>query len=116
MTQVLREHIIVRSDNTDNIVESRATYTASSIIYYLLNAVEVILAARFLLRLLGANIATPFVNFVYAISAPFVAPFRGMFANATFDTGVVEWTTIVALLIYAILAYAIVELIRRFSR
>lgn len=42
-------------------------------------ALDVLLAIRFLLRVLGALIGAGFVQFIYSVTAPLVAPFQGIF-------------------------------------
>lgn len=73
-------------------------------IYLLFGVVEAIIAIRFALMLLGANPASPFAAFMYGISAPFVAPFRGLFAQTEAGASLVEWHSLVAILVYALVA------------
>ncbi len=75
--------------------------------------VEVFLALRFILRLAGANATAPFAKFVYASSAALLEPFRGLFPTAMLEPGsVIEFSTLFAMIIYALFAYLIIELIR----
>lgn len=74
------------------------------------NTVEVFLLIRFALALLGASITAPVVAFWYAITAPLIAPFGGIFPNVRYGGMVFEWQTVAALLGYAIL-YAIIAYI-----
>ena len=90
---------------------SAGIYSVTRLLYYMLDIVEVVLAFRLVLRLLGANAATPFVNAVYALSEPLVAPFRGIFAHVVLEGTVVEWATLVAIIVYASAAYALIRLI-----
>ena len=88
----------------------------TSIIYYVLNVIEIILALRLVFRLLGANPASPIVNFLYTISAPLVAPFVGIFRQPVTGTSVLEVSTIIAMVIYALLVYLIIKLFRISTR
>ena len=65
-----------------------------------------VLALRFVFRLLGANPANGFVNWVYDVSHPFVAPFFGIFHQDAVNlaTGTFEIATLVALLVYGLIA------------
>jgi hypothetical protein len=58
----------------------------SNILYILFGLLEILLAFRFVLLLLGANRDSGFVSFVYALSAPFVAPFYGIFPNVAYGS------------------------------
>src|SRR5438105_1468592 len=57
----------------------------SRIIYYLLDVLEVFLAFRLLFKALGANAANGFVSFMYDVTTPFVAPFRGIIASSNIN-------------------------------
>jgi hypothetical protein len=54
---------------------------AQRIIWYIVGAISVIIALRFVLLLLGANQAAGFTDLVYGISGIFVAPFVGIFGE-----------------------------------
>lgn len=83
-----------------------------AVVYYILNFVEALLLIRFLLKLFGANTVAGFTSGVYAITEPFVMPFKGIFAAPAADGSVLEWSTIIAMIIYALIAYGIVQLLR----
>lgn len=70
--------------------------------------IELLLGLRFVLRLLGANPASGFVQWVYEWSAPFVAPFVNIFGQDTPITGegvvttsVFDWSALVAFIVVA---------------
>lgn len=94
--------------------EERRTlqYKINQIIYYILVVIEVLLALRFLFYLFGANPESPFIGFIYGLSGIFVSPFKGIFP--TFAEGVVvfEWSVLVAMAIYALIAVGIVQLVK----
>ncbi len=85
------------------------------IVYYILGIFEVIFAFRLIFKLLGANPGSIFVSFIYNISGAFLAPFSGIFRSAVskgIETkSVLEPTTIIAMIVYALIAYGIVRLI-----
>lgn len=88
----------------------KAIFRSYQIIWYILGLIEVLLTFRFLLLLLGANAQSGFVDFIYTLSSPFSSPFAGIF-GVTAESGVVfEWTTLVAMAVYALVAYGIVSL------
>jgi hypothetical protein len=59
----------------------------ASILYAILGFIEVLLGTRFIFRLLGANPANAFVELVYDLSTPLVAPFAGIFGQSASVTG-----------------------------
>lgn len=73
----------------------------------------VLLAFRFVLSLVGANTSNGFANFIYSVSHPFVAPFFSLFGYNNFQYGVsrFEAYTLVAMAVYAIIAWGINYLI-----
>jgi YggT family protein len=83
----------------------------AAFVYAVGSVIEVLIGLRFVLRLLGANPASAFVNMVYDWSTPFVAPFSGIFGqNATVvpGTGVVtqsvfDWTALIALVVIGLI-------------
>jgi hypothetical protein len=82
----------------------------TNITYFVLGVLEVILLLRLLLRLLGANEASGFVMFIYNLSHIFVAPFNGIFNDQALGRSVFETSTLVAMIVYALLAWGIVSL------
>jgi hypothetical protein len=69
----------------------------NTILWTLLLALEGLLALRFALLAFGANASSGFVDFVYDVSWPFVRPFDGAFANRTWDEGIIEVSTLLAM-------------------
>ena len=85
------------------------------IVYLVFGVVEAFIAARFLLKLLGANPAAGFVQFVYTVSDFFMIPFNAIFPAQRVSGATFEWSALVAILIYALVAAGIVALIRALS-
>lgn len=83
----------------------------AGIVYAIGGAIEALVALRFVLRLIGANPANGFVQFIYEWSTPIVAPFSGIFGqDATIVTGVgavatsvFDWTALIALFVLGLL-------------
>jgi hypothetical protein len=88
----------------------RPLYRGTQVVWYLLNLLEVILLFRFILRLLGANSGAAFTQMVYSLSHPFVAPFQSVFGSSRIAGSVFEWTTLLAMLVYWLIAWGIVRL------
>jgi hypothetical protein len=92
----------------------RPSNVVTQIITYLLRILEVLLALRFFLKLFGANPGAGFTNFIYSLSQPFVAPFSNVFGNSVVQNAagisVFEWTTLLAMIVYWIIAAILVRL------
>ncbi len=91
-------------------------YTARvvlALIDFIFGLIEAIIGLRIFLELFGANPYTPFVTWLYEISRTLLYPFQGIFPSPVLKGGVVlDMSAIVALFIYAFLAYLLSELIR----
>jgi len=84
---------------------------AKQIIYFVFGAIEALLAMRFVLLALGASEASAFVRLIYGLSRPFVLPFQGIFGEPTLGASVLEWASLVAIIVYALLAYGLARLV-----
>lgn len=85
---------------------------AKRIIWFIAGFIIILLAIRVVFLLLGANQDSAFVNFVYALSAPFAAPFYGIFAyQPTYGVSTLEISSLVAMAMYALIAWGITQLI-----
>ena len=83
-----------------------------NIVYFLFGILEMLLAIRVVLHLVGANATNGFANFIYVVSAPFVALFGNLVQNFVLSTtAVLEITTIIAMIVYAIAAWLVGRLI-----
>ena len=81
-------------------------------IYLVFGIIEGLIAIRFVLRLLGANAAAGFASFIYGVTAPFVAPFVGLFGTPNFDGAVLELHSITAIVVYALLAWVLAKIVQ----
>lgn len=86
-------------------------YRTTRFIWYIFYVIETLLVLRFALKLLGANAGAAFTQFVYTLSAPFVAPFMYVFGSPSVAGSVFELSTLLALFVYWLLAWGIVKLI-----
>lgn len=115
---VQRVREIRRNGAEPDVNETRAVATndtqatAARVVWYIAGILIGILGIRFLLALLGANPANAFASFIYSISYPFVAPFFSLFNyNFRYSVSHFESYTLVAMAVYALIAYAIARLI-----
>ena len=91
-----------------------------NIVYYILGIFEVIFSFRLIFKLLGANPDSAFVSFIYTISGAFLTPFISIFRTAVtkgIETkSVLEPATIIGMIVYALIAYGIVKLIKIYQK
>lgn len=99
--------------------KASGSQTGVYIVYFLFGILEILLAFRFVLKLAGASTSSGFVSFVYDLSGVFAAPFKGIFhqslAQGAETTSVFEPSTLVAIIVYALVAWGIVKLIQILS-
>lgn len=88
---------------------------AQNIVWYIAGFIDILLAFRFVLKLLGANSASSFVSFVYSVSGALSAPFDSIFGVTSTTAGttrsVFEPSIIVAGIVYTLVAWGIVKLL-----
>jgi hypothetical protein len=89
---------------------TKPLYRGTQVVWYLLGLIEVLLAFRLVLKLLGANAGAGFTDFVYTVTAPLVAPFLSVFRVSKVEGSVFEWTTILAMFVYWVIAWGLITL------
>ena len=99
------EHVAV-------VEHGRYNFRAAAAVGLIVGVVDVLIAGRFLLKLLGASTQSSFVAFIYGVTAPLVGPFRGIFANSGAANNVFEPAALVAIAVFALIGWGAVVLIR----
>lgn len=122
MAEIIKETIVTQDNSGKPVVKSpvvtkaTGTQTIEYLVYFLFGFLEILLAFRFVLKLTGANVASGFVNFIYSLSGIFILPFSGIFskgyAEGLENTSVFEPATLVALVVYLLVAWGIVKLVK----
>ena len=96
--------------NSFNSPTTKALYRGTQIVWYLLGLLEILMLFRFVLKLLGANPSAGFTSFIYGATYIFVAPFLSVFRISYVSNNIFEWTTLLAMLVYLVIAIAIIKL------
>ena len=89
---------------------TKPLYRGTQIVWYILGLIEVLLAFRFVLKLLGANPAAGFSAFIYNVTYIFAAPFLNVFSKTYVAGSIFEWTTLLAMFVYWIIAIGIIKI------
>lgn len=90
---------------------TKPLYRGTQLVLYVLWILEAVLAFRFILKLLAANPNAGFSQFIYSITYPFVAPFMNVFQIARVEGATFEWTTLLAMIVYWLVALAVIRLL-----
>ena len=87
-----------------------AAHRIAQMIYWVFGLIEGLIAIRFVLKALGANPSAGFAEFIYGVTAIFVAPFVGLFGSPQTQGSVLELNSLIALVVYALLAWLLARL------
>jgi hypothetical protein len=118
MKKIITETISNQEPRDGDSVSENATgsQTLEYCIYFFLGVLEVLLAFRLILKVTGASLASSFVGLIYNVTGLFIMPFEGIFRRAVTQgietTAVLEPATLVAMVVYAVLIWGIVALLR----
>ena len=100
----------VERQTVTNTATPSAGTVAQRVIWYIAGFIIALLTLRVVLFLLGANQGSGFVDFLYAITQPFAAPFYGIFPQPSYGQFALDTASIVAIVVYALLAWGIARL------
>jgi uncharacterized protein YggT (Ycf19 family) len=116
-----RKRVVVRRDD-DHVHEEHYVEDATQInrenvfkitqfIWLMFGILEALIGFRIFLKLIAANPANWFASLVYRLTEPFLFPFQGITMDPSFQGLVLELSSVIALLVYALVAWAIVRLV-----
>lgn len=125
MAEIVKESITTQNEGPKAAVTTETKSVASGsqtveyLIYFIFGVLEILLVFRLIFKLMGASMASAFVGLIYSLTGIFILPFEGIFRRGTAQgietTSVLEPSTLVAIVVYAILAWGIVKLVKIFS-
>ncbi len=103
----------VRTEHPQKVFEKKKViFRTYQVVWYVLVVIEVILGFRMTLKALGANPASGFTSFVYGLSDPLALPFSGILRTNVVQGSVFEWSTLIAAIVYFLIALGIVQFIQ----
>ncbi len=82
------------------------------IMWSMLAFLEILLAFRFVLRMIAANPNSGFAVLIYGITGIFVGPFNGLIATPASGGSSLEVTTLIAMAVYAMIFWGVAYVIR----
>lgn len=89
---------------------TKPLYRGTQIVWYILGLLEAFLIFRFALKLLAANQGAGFTDIIYSVTHIFVAPFNNVFKVTAVSNNIFEWTTLLAMLVYWLVALGIIKI------
>jgi len=132
MTETTQEEVTTLSGNSPQVVKKttsqaepaakgeapqkvyekkKAIFRFNQIIWFVLGLIEVLLIFRIVLKMLGANQYVGFTSLIYSSTAALVAPFNGIFGVSSAGNFLIEWSTIIAAIVYFFIAWGLVYLL-----
>lgn len=102
----------IKTEHPQAVYEKKKTiFRVYQIIWYILGLIEVLLAFRVGLKFLAAY-PGGFTNMIYSLSDPLAIPFRGILSTPKTAGSILELSTLLAMLVYALIAYGVVKLLQ----
>lgn len=107
----------VPMSKNDYIIQDYDTTSAAPIrtyqlIWFGLGVIETLMVFRFILKMVGANTYSGFTDFVYMISYPFALPFQGILPITGNGVMILEWSTLIGMAVYIVIAYGLLEIVQ----
>jgi hypothetical protein len=87
------------------------TFKVTQLIWLLLGILEALIALRIGLKLIGANPDSPIVALIYGFTYLFLFPFEGMVASPASGIMVLELSSLFAMLVYGLIAWAVERIV-----
>lgn len=91
--------------------KKKTIFRFNQIIWYILGLIEVLLMFRFVLKVVGANPFSGFASLIYALTTPLAVPFHGILRTSGTGNSIVEWSTLIAAIVYLCIAWGLVYLL-----
>lgn len=88
-----------------------AIFRVNQVIWLLFGFLEALIAIRVVLKLIGANPAAFFSQFIYGVTSVFLWPFSGLVGNPGVEQYQLEVSSIIAMIVYALIAWGLTRLI-----
>jgi hypothetical protein len=87
------------------------TFKATQLIWLLFGILEVLIALRIGLMLIGANPNSPIVALIYGFTYLFLFPFTGLVGSPSAGNMVLELSSMFAMVIYGLIAWAMERIV-----
>ena len=98
----------VRTSQSEPEREQRIfSFKLTQLVWLLFGMLEALIALRIGLMLIGANPASPIVALIYGFTSLFLFPFTGVIGSPTAGNMVLELSSMFAMLIYGLIAWAV---------
>jgi hypothetical protein len=83
------------------------TFKATQLVWLLFGILEGLIALRIVLKLIGANPTSPIATLIYGFTSLFLFPFMGLVGTPAAGSMVLEVSSLIAMVVYALIAWAL---------
>lgn len=117
MTGEIHEHQAVTTQGpgapgSSEVVSSfNPGWRAVQLVYLVFGVIDGMMVIRLVLKLLGANPTAAFANWIYNVTAYFLAPFHNILPTIGTEQSQLEMSVVIAILVYALLGWALARLV-----
>jgi len=108
--RVITEGPVVPADSSEVVSAFNPGRRAVEFVYLVFGVIDGLLLIRVALKLLGANPAAGFSRWTYGVTDVLLAPFRNLLPAIGTEQSVLELSVIVAILVYALIGWALARL------
>jgi hypothetical protein len=97
---------------TDPNTEQRVfSFKLTQLVWLAFGILETLIALRIVLKMMGANPASPFAQLIYGFTDIFLWPFFGLTGTPATGGMVLEIPSFIAMVVYALLAWVIAKVV-----
>jgi len=108
--RVVADQPPVATSSSEVVSRANPGRRAMDLVYLFFGVIDGLLLIRLVLKLLGANTAAGFTQWVYGVTNVLLAPFRNLLPTIGSEHSVLEMSVVVAILVYALIAWAMARL------
>lgn len=103
----------VKTEHPQKVFEKKKKiFRFNQVVWYILVFIEVLLIFRAGFKAIGANPSSGFVSLIYSVTDVMVVPFQGIIGSAVRGNSVIEWESVIAGVVFALIAWGLVYLLQ----
>jgi len=103
----------IKTEHPQKVFEKKKKiFRFNQVVWYILVFIEVLLIFRAGFKAIGANPSSGFVSLIYSITDVMVVPFQGIIGSVVSGNSVIEWASVIAGIVFALIAWGIVYLLQ----
>lgn len=80
-----------------------------TVVNIIVGVIEFLLSLRLIFKFFVVNVSTPFVAWIYGVTASLVSPFARIIPDLKLGGFVIDFSTLVALIVYVLIGYLILQ-------